>query len=152
MQRVGRCFYVSLCSALELVDKYQTFDPEEICDNMGIHIVKHDLPINIEGFFQNIYDEFLIFINTNVCEEKVSSIIAHELAHIILHSELNTLFLQENTYLNVDRYEREADLFATTLLIDRYMDEESIETISKMIFMPIETVETVLKFAMKNPK
>lgn len=43
---------------------------------------------------------------------------AHELGHAIFHYKSNVLFLEKNTLLSPNKYEIEADTFATELLID----------------------------------
>ena len=41
---------------------------------------------------------------------------AHELGHALLHPNVNTPFLRENTFLSINKLEREANLFAPCLL------------------------------------
>lgn len=51
---------------------------------------------------------------------------AHELGHALLHEGHNALFLRERTDFVMERYEREADLFAGYLLLDGETVEECL--------------------------
>ncbi len=71
---------------------------------------------NSLGYFSNMYRTFIIHINEAISYEKQLFTIAHELGHVILHPDLNTAFLKENTYYSTDKSECEANEFATELL------------------------------------
>lgn len=58
-----------------------------------------------------------IYINSNLSSKKKILAYAHELGHAILHPTLNCTFLRKYTFLNTDRYEVEANLFAAELVI-----------------------------------
>lgn len=132
--------------AQDLIDKFDTSDPFEICDNLGIHIIYCDLPDAIEGFFQNIYDEFIIYVNFNIEEEKIDGVVAHELGHIIMHSELNVVFLKENTYLNVNKYEREANIFSAYLNFDKFEFDENIVGLSNYLQVDFDIIAKIAKY------
>lgn len=42
---------------------------------------------------------------------------AHEMGHMLLHKNANTIFMDSRTMLNTNRYEKEADIFAMNLLV-----------------------------------
>lgn len=136
--------------AIELYKEYNTANPYELCDYLGIHVVKHDLPINIKGFFQCIYDEYIIFVNSNL--EQTNPVVCHELGHILMHSHLNTVFLEDHTRFVVNRFENEADLFAATLLMLDLDPETYIYELFNMSFFSNEIIEKVVKFKQENIK
>lgn len=132
--------------AQELIDEFETSDPFEICDNLGIHIIYCDLPASIEGFFQNILDEFIIYVNHNIDEEKIDGVVAHELGHIMMHAELNTFFLKENTYLNVNKYESEANIFSAYLIFDKFEHNENIAGLSAFLQVDCDNIGKIAKY------
>lgn len=130
----------------EIIDQFNTSDPFEICGNLGIHILYCDLPINIQGFFQNINGEMIIYINSNIEENRVDFVLGHELGHVILHNELNTIFLKENTYFNIDKLEREADIFSAYLNIDKYEGDITPERASALLDVDLDVAMKILEY------
>ncbi|WP_080875590.1 ImmA/IrrE family metallo-endopeptidase [Oceanobacillus timonensis] len=102
----------------QLVDKYGSRDPFEICRVMGIDIIYMPLGKSRKGFFSRLYRTAAILINEDLSYEKQKTTCAHELGHIILHSELNAAFLNSNTYQITDKYEIEANEFMLELLFN----------------------------------
>ena len=76
----------------ELVDKYKTFDPFEIADQMGILVQKH--PLGRIGGYYMIYSGIkCICINSDIDDSKLeNTIMAHELGHAILHDDTEFMF------------------------------------------------------------
>lgn len=105
-------------TAKNLIDKFKTRNPFEICDLMGISVVKIALPSNINGFFSNSGGEKIIFINNSLCDEKAIFCCAHELGHAIMHDNLNSVFLSSDTYFCSQKFENQADAFASHLLFE----------------------------------
>ena len=66
----------------------------------------------------------------------------------LLKEELNSTFLKEYTFLNINKYEKEANLFAAELIIDDELLQEypnlTLNQISTAEDLPIELLE--LKF------
>lgn len=135
--------------AQQLINKFDTSDPFEICDQLGIHIVYCELPKRIEGFFQNIHDQFVIYINSLIDEYKIDNVVAHELGHIMMHAELNVLFLKENSYMNINKYEREANIFSAYLNIDKYEYDIDMSRICSLLEVDIDIVEKIIKYKMQ---
>lgn len=135
--------------AQKLIDEYGTSDPFELCDFLNIHIVYCDLPERIEGFFQNLLDEFIVYVNHNIDEEKIDGVVGHELGHIMMHSELNTLFLKENTYLNVDKYETEANIFSAYLNFDKFEFNENIDGLANFLQVDFDSLAKIAKYKQK---
>ena len=63
-------------------------------------------------------------LNCNLTENDERFVLAHELGHAIMHENLNTPFLTENTLFSKNKFEREANTFAIELLVP---DAEIIE-------------------------
>ncbi|MFH5185768.1 ImmA/IrrE family metallo-endopeptidase [Paenibacillus sp. TAB 01] len=99
-----------------LVRKYGTRDPIKIASLMGIKIEYRNLK-GIWGYFQMYLRIPVIHIAYNLPENLILFVIAHELAHRILHPGINVPFLRANTLQSVDKIERQANQFAVELLI-----------------------------------
>lgn len=136
--------------AVDIYSKCGSSNPYDICDFLGIHIIKYDLPLNIQGFFQCIYEEFVIFVNSNISEELFTPVIFHELGHILMHSHLNTIFLEEHTEFVVQRFENEADLFSATLIMLDLEEDTYIYDLCNLSFFSYEIIEKVVKFKQEN--
>jgi len=102
----------------QLVSKHGTRDPFEIARAMGIDVIYMPLGESKRGFFSRLYRTAAILINENLSYKKQKTTCAHELGHIILHSELNAAFLNSNTYQITDKYEIEANEFMIELLFN----------------------------------
>lgn len=103
-----------------LVPKFKTRNPFELCDYLNIPILHEPLG-NIKGFFQNTLNTPIIHLNSNLDEHEIKCVISHELGHAILHKDLNVCFLKHYTFSVTDRYENEANKFTAELLIDDNM-------------------------------
>lgn len=104
----------------DIVKKYNTTDPFELCEYMGINVLKQELPDSVNGFFVKIMQNYVIIINDGCSYEKSKFVLAHELGHIILHGDTNSIDLRSNTNLCVEKLENQADYFAGYLLIKQH--------------------------------
>lgn len=130
-----------------LIKKYNTRDPFELADYMNIVIFEEELG-HVNGFYQACPKTKIIHLNKNLGYIQRKIVCAHELGHALLHSRLNILFLEKNTFLVKNKYEKEANKFAAELLISddtiyRYKDF-TIEQIAS--FERINTELLELKF------
>ena len=133
----------------DIISQYKTAEPNEICEKMGIIILEQDLPESVNGFMLKLHDLKFIIINNNLndCEKRVTT--AHELGHIVLHGDTNTVNLSYNTSFCVSKYEREADGFAAYLLLYAEMSSfdgyESVtsQDISKITHIPQQTLDNL---------
>ncbi|MCI5654945.1 ImmA/IrrE family metallo-endopeptidase [Candidatus Pseudoruminococcus sp.] len=127
-----------------LVQKYNTNSPFELCDYLGVNVIYQELPDCVRGFFIKILKSFVVVINNTVDEDEAKVVCAHELGHIILHSETNSISLNSRTYLCTSKYEREADLFAVNLLLQGEIfptdDNLSAEEISRITHIPLKLI------------
>ena len=133
--------------ANNLVKKYNTRNPYELCDYLNIPVLYEPLG-NIKGLFQNALDIPIIHLNSNFSKEELKPVLAHELGHALLHNNFNVCFLKNYTFSVTDKYENEANIFASHLLIsDEDLNDYSseyeyltIEQLSKHFFVPEEFI------------
>lgn len=134
----------------ELISTYGTAEPLELCEEMGIITVDHELPSCVNGFTVRVRDIPFIVLNSelNYYERRVT--MAHELGHIVLHKGTNSVELSCNTSFCVSKYEREADCFAVCLLMQAELSSfeghecVTAEEVSQMTHIPMSMVEKAL--------
>ncbi len=131
----------------DLIDKHGTNDPFQIANQMNIHVIERDLHEDIYGFYRYVRRNKFIFINANIAENKKFHVCGHELGHSQLHPGLNTPFMMSNTFLSIDKIEREADRFAAELLIpdDSFLESDNIYEIASLYNVPVELVQLKLE-------
>ena len=125
--------------AKQLRESFNDCSVDEICEGLGIRIIIHKLPEGINGFFYVTPFGKAIVLD---CESKLSRdyLLAHELAHALFHEELNKVFLREKTDFVLERYERQADLFAAFLLLGDTVCEES-ERVAAEKCLPTDVIK-----------
>lgn len=113
--------------AKNLTTKYGTNNPFKLCKYLKIVLIYRDLG-NIKGYSIKKLRRKLICINENLSDYDKKIVCAHELGHCILHQldDINFM-LHYTSLLKVSNLEKEANLFAVTLLGE---DEEYINTSS----------------------
>jgi Zn-dependent peptidase ImmA (M78 family) len=106
--------------AEKLFAYFNTKDPFEICELLGIQIEFRKYAKHLKGYIIKTGLGATIFINEIFDLKSRKIICAHELGHAMLHTGLPTDLLHANyTDESLDRYEFEANLFAVTLLINK---------------------------------
>ena len=99
-----------------LVRKYNTRNPFEILKQKNVILVY--APLNgVRGFYQYFQRNHIIYIDENLSDSEKRFVCAHELGHMLLHKEVNALFMDTHTFFNTEKYEVEANTFAAELLI-----------------------------------
>ncbi len=118
--------------ARQLTEKYQSAEPDVICEKMGVIAIEQELPDCVNGFTIEMNGIRFIVLNSELGYYEKRFTMAHELGHIMLHKGTNSLNLSCNTGFCVTKYEREADSFAAWLLLLGEMSElcgrESVTT------------------------
>ena len=107
-----------------IVKEYGTSDPFELCDALGINLMREPLG-SLRGLFSYVADEPVVFVSPDLGREDSLMTCAHELGHFFLHSEIakENCLKEFKTFNMKDKVESEANIFAAHLLID---DEELI--------------------------
>lgn len=131
----------------KLTKKLGTNDPYEISNIFNINISYAPLG-NINGYYVQLKRNKFIVINSDLDELHRKFVCAHEIGHALLHSQLNTLFLQKNTLNIKGKFETQANEFAAELLVDDELLKEyegySLNNISTCTGIDIKYLE--LKF------
>lgn len=103
-----------------LVKKYDTRNPFEIADYLGIMVRNDDLG-ELKGFYTYKRRKRIIFINCsleNTDTYKLRDMVAaHELGHAILTPTSPCYFFSDHTFFKKSKPEIEANTFAAELLI-----------------------------------
>ena len=97
------------------VRKFQTTDPFEIADRLGVLYQIGE--IGCEGCYMFLKNHRYIFLNQNLNEQETRMVMAHELGHAVLHRKENCYFIRNKTLLLNSKTETEANRFAAELLI-----------------------------------
>ena len=101
----------------ELARRFQTRNPFEIIQGLNVILLFVPL-IDTKAFYQYFQRNNIIYIDENLSKTEQTFECAHEMGHMLLHKNANTIFMDSRTMLNTNRYEKEADTFAMDLLID----------------------------------
>lgn len=113
-----RCDYI-YSQVERLVKKYQTRDPIELLDALGVIVRETSQYQNLKGYCfvscQSVYTMLSSFLSDG--EKQI--VAGHELGHIVLHRNNLKLapMLDEKIYDMIDDTEYQANLFAADLLI-----------------------------------
>lgn len=119
--------------AASITKQYKTCDPFKLCDLLDVTLTIAKLPNGINGFYNTVLGMPFIYLNSSLCDSELRAICAHELGHMILHPDINTLFIKTKTIINAQRLEHEADLFAAGLLIPTIPKCEGL-TVAQLAF------------------
>ena len=100
-----------------LVKKYGTRDPVRLASELNVILLYVPLK-GVNGFYQYYKRNHIIYINQDLDEVTQRITLAHELGHMFLHKKTNAIYLNTKTHLLTAKYEIEADIFASELLIE----------------------------------
>lgn len=102
----------------QLVKKYGTNNPFELAEALGIEVVLEPLGDSL-GYFSRFNRTSIIHINELLSYQRQVTTCAHELGHVVLHSDTNAAFLKANTYFQTSIIEQEANDFMLELLFNQ---------------------------------
>ena len=115
---------------LDLIKNYKTRDPYLLVNKLGYFIQIGDLGM-LPGCCIKLEGQMIIFINNDMNASMKKVVVAHELGHVILHSD-NYPFNSHTKY-DRDLIEAEAHIFAAELLIsDELIKDHSDYTIKQL--------------------
>ena len=106
-----------------LTSKYHTRNPFELAQCLGFLVIPVPL-VSIRGFYQHIKRNNIIYLDNSLNEATSKFVCAHEIAHALLHKDINRIFMDTRTLSVTSKYEMQADRFAVDLI---YSDEDFME-------------------------
>lgn len=113
---------------------YETNDPIEVMKRLGIIYSVFDKDDGDElpdGCYYMKDDFQYIKVKDELDEHTKRMVLAHELAHALLHRTINTLEQSKNPLSRTSRYEYEADVFSAEFLLDdEIFDVDNLEEIN----------------------
>jgi len=140
----------------KIVKKYNTNNPFDICKEMNIIVIETFLGKKTRGFYQYLKRNHVIYLDLNLEYEEKKMVLSHELGHALMHKDINAIFLDTRTFLKTSYYEKDADTFATMLLISdedllEYINYEyTIENIANIYGCSQELIKLRLKYLDKD--
>ena len=127
-----------------LCRKYDTRNPFDLAGSLGI-IVCHEPLGEIQGYYNKCFRQQFIHINEDLNGFDAAFTCGHELAHSVLHPDLNTPFLRKHTLFSVDKLETQANRFALDVLYDddelRFLLERPITDAAAYMGIPLALAE-----------
>ena len=125
-----------------LVNKYNTRDPFELADILGVLYQIGNC--KNEGCYMFLKNHRYIFLSNKLNNPELKIVMAHELGHALLDRKQNCYFIRNKTLFLNSRFEKRANLFAAHLLIDsEYLKEYSwctTEQLSHSLGYPLELI------------
>nr|DAL71303.1 MAG TPA: IrrE protein [Bacteriophage sp.] len=98
------------------VKKYETRNPFRLAEYLNVFVHVGSLGSRA-GCYMFLKNHKCIFLNEDLNEQERMLVMAHELAHSIMHRKENCYFIRNKTLLLTSEIETEANMFAAELLI-----------------------------------
>lgn len=122
--------------------KYKTDNLFDLVDFLNIELIEMDLGSSTSGMYRYIKRNKFIFLNNNLDYNQKKIVLAHEIGHAILHSNLNCFFLEKKTLYIKNKFEIEANKFAVELLVDdkdlENLKSYTLEQMSAILNIPAD--------------
>lgn len=129
--------------AIGIAERYNTNNPFEIARERNIGILYEPMKTTY-GFYVRYRRFQNIILNNTLPEGMQRFVCAHELAHSILHADLNVPKLTRYTFFSRDKFEVQANTFAVELLLPDEMIREYPECstfqLAVLVGIPVEFV------------
>lgn len=121
---------------------YNTDNLFDLVDFLNIELIEMDLGSSTSGMYRYIKRNKFIFLNNNLDYNQKKIVLAHEIGHAILHSNLNCFFLEKKTLYIKNKFEIEANKFAVELLVDdkdlENLKSYTLEQMSAILNIPAD--------------
>lgn len=98
------------------VRKFNTRNPYDLAKNLNVEVQIGELGSRA-GCYMFLKNHKCVFLNEDLEENEMRLVMAHELAHSIMHRKENCYFIRNKTLLLTSKMEIEANTFAAELLI-----------------------------------
>ncbi|UBM06642.1 ImmA/IrrE family metallo-endopeptidase [Enterococcus mundtii] len=109
----------------DLKRKYNSSNPFNICEQMGIQIKYVPFMTNPKGQFQELLGRSVILLNHELKDsEERFYICAHELGHAIHHKGLSSYYVSNRK--SRSKSESEANCFAANLIVSLYKEDKQV--------------------------
>ncbi len=132
-----------------IVKKYHTRNPFDIISARNVILIYAPL-VDIRGFYQYFQRNHIIYINENLPEHEKMFVAAHELGHLLLHKKANAVYMDTHTGFNTNKYEIEANLFATELLITNDFISENRNLTTEQFSRLFGYEQTLIELRLKS--
>lgn len=99
-----------------LIRKYRTNCPFELAKFLGITVWVRDLGKGTRGLYIRVLRRKYIVIHEELDDHWQRFVCAHELGHDRLHPGFSRFWLDERSFYNAGKFERQANKFAIRLL------------------------------------
>ena len=128
---------------IKLMRRCNSNNPFTIVRALDIILIYCHL-VDLNGFYQYHKRNHIIYLSEDLDEVTARFVLAHELGHMQLHRNLNTVFMDTRTYNPHSRFERQANTFAVELLLPddllREYPDCSIYQLAQSVGVPEEFV------------
>jgi Zn-dependent peptidase ImmA (M78 family) len=134
---------------LGLIDTYSTTNIYELCDCLNIQIIKLDknnmlLRGNEAFYYRDYFGNEIIFIRNDLPLEYEKFVLAHELGHALIHTNISNAAFDKNL-INTGKLERQANYFAfklSNIQFDKIaLEGMTLEQIAAYINIPREILQ-----------
>lgn len=98
------------------VRKFNTRNPYDLARYLNVEVQVGELGSRA-GCYMFLKNHKCVFLNEDLEENEMRLVMAHELAHSIMHRKENCYFIRNKTLLLTSKMEIEANAFAAELLI-----------------------------------
>lgn len=127
------------------VRKYDTRNPFQLAEHLNVEVQIGPLGSRA-GCYMFLKNHKCIFLNEDLEEHERMLVMAHELAHSIMHRKENCYFIRNKTLLLASKIEIEANTFAVELLIPDYLIYENPGMNSTQIARLVGYDEKIMEF------
>ena len=130
--------------AIKLMRRCNSNDPFTIVRALDIVLIYCHL-VDLNGFYQYHKRNHIIYLSEDLDESTKCFVLAHELGHMQMHRNLNTVFMDTRTYNPHSRFERQANIFAVELLLPddllREYPDYTVYQLARSVGVPEEFIE-----------
>ena len=127
------------------VRKYDTRNPFQLAEHLNVEVQIGALGSRA-GCYMFLKNHKCIFLNEDLGEHERTLVMAHELAHSIMHRKENCYFIRNKTLMLTTKMEIEANTFAAELLIPDELIYENPGMSQTQIARLVGYTEEILKF------
>lgn len=133
---------------LGLIDTYNTNNPYELCNLLGITVNKVNfdnlfLSGNDSLYFRDYFGQEVIFMRNDLNEHYEEFYLRHELGHAILHTKVFN-----SGICTIGKLERQANYFALRLSNIKFdeieMQEFTLEQIACTVEIPLQALKQIV--------